>query len=349
MAGPGAAQAKGKPRAGGATGSLRRAFVVAALATSVPVPPPHRLSDLGADQPRAQPGRARGLRPGEPPERPGGEALRGADRSPHRGRESPRGGRGESRRPARLQGRRLKQTFPDVDRAVLIDELGVAAASVPRPGRGQAPRGRRPGVVQAGGDVDGPVRGRPLAGRPGDPGGDLRAGADHRGSAPGRPRARSPAQARPGSPGPGEAVAGDRGRARDGPRGRRRAPARAVPDGERLRARRVRRPPVARRHGRGRLRGRGVAHGRRGPDPSPGLDPRRRGSVGRGHAREPEPAPPRRRRGPGADGAGDPGREFGWPAARPKGSAGCVRRWGGSSPGTCRPRCRSPSAARRAP
>jgi signal transduction histidine kinase len=41
------------------------------------------------------------------------------------------GAGGPSTPAAEAQGRRLKQTFPDVDRVVLFDELGVAVASVP--------------------------------------------------------------------------------------------------------------------------------------------------------------------------------------------------------------------------
>jgi signal transduction histidine kinase/HAMP domain-containing protein len=128
MAGPGAARSK--PGSGGATGSLRRAFVLAALITSVPFllliayliwgqisrerSRVERDAFAQASLLSAQVEKHFGARI---------EALTGAASLLGTGGASPAGGD--------LQGRRLKQTFPDVDRAVLFDELGVALASVP--------------------------------------------------------------------------------------------------------------------------------------------------------------------------------------------------------------------------
>ena len=130
MASPGAAPAKGKPREGGASGSLRRAFIGAALATSIPfllliayliwgqISREHsqveREAFAQASLLSAQVEKHFGARI---------EALTGAASLLGVGGASPSAGE--------AQGRRLRQAFPDVDRAVLIDELGVAAASVP--------------------------------------------------------------------------------------------------------------------------------------------------------------------------------------------------------------------------
>ncbi len=127
MAGPGASPAKGKGKEGAASGSLRRAFIGTALAVAVPfllligllvwgqVSREHgrveREAVAQATLISAQIEKHFGARV---------EALTGAASLLASGGTS-----GET------QGRRLRQTFPDVDRAVLIDELGAAVASVP--------------------------------------------------------------------------------------------------------------------------------------------------------------------------------------------------------------------------
>jgi signal transduction histidine kinase/HAMP domain-containing protein len=128
MASPGAGDGKGKR--GEATGSLRRAFVGAALATSVPF-----LLLIGylawgqVSREREQAERdalAQASLLSAQVEKHFGariEALAGAANLLGTGGAT--AGAGEA------QGRRLKQAFPDVDRVVLFDELGVAAASVP--------------------------------------------------------------------------------------------------------------------------------------------------------------------------------------------------------------------------
>ena len=112
MAGPGPGPAKGKPRAGGASGSLRRAFIGAALATSVPFLLLIGYLVWGQVSREHDPGRARSVRPGEPPQRPGGEALRGAHRGARRGRGSLLGAGGASPAAGEAQGRRLRAGLP---------------------------------------------------------------------------------------------------------------------------------------------------------------------------------------------------------------------------------------------
>jgi signal transduction histidine kinase/HAMP domain-containing protein len=130
MAGPGVSAAKGKAREGEAAGSLRRVFVGAALATSVPfllliaylvwgqVSREHgrveREAFAQASLLSAQVEKHFGARI---------EALTGA--------ASLLGASGATASAAEAHGRRLRQAFPDIDRAVLFDELGVAVASVP--------------------------------------------------------------------------------------------------------------------------------------------------------------------------------------------------------------------------
>lgn len=136
MAGSSASPAKGKARESGAEGSLRRAFVAAAVATSLPfliliayliwghLSREHdrveREAFAQASLLSAQVEKHFGARI---------EALTGA--------ASILGASGASPAAAEAQGRRFKQTFPDVDRTVLIDELGVAVAAVPSLGEGK--------------------------------------------------------------------------------------------------------------------------------------------------------------------------------------------------------------------
>jgi signal transduction histidine kinase/HAMP domain-containing protein len=134
MAGPSASQARGKARASG--GTLRRAFVGAAVLTAIPfllliaylvwghIGREHgrieREAFAQASLLSAQVEKHLGARI---------EALAGA--------ASLLGAGGASPATAEAQGRRLKQAFPDVDRAVLFDELGVAVAAVPSLGEGK--------------------------------------------------------------------------------------------------------------------------------------------------------------------------------------------------------------------
>jgi signal transduction histidine kinase len=136
MAGSGASPAKGKAREQESGGSLRRAFIGSGLAVAVPllaliaalvwthVSREHgrveREAMAEASLLSAQIEKHFGARV---------EALAGA--------ASLLGGGGASPGAAEAQGRRLRQTFPDVDRAVLIDELGVAVASVPAMAEGK--------------------------------------------------------------------------------------------------------------------------------------------------------------------------------------------------------------------
>jgi signal transduction histidine kinase len=128
MAGPGGSDPKGKR--GGATGSLRRAFMGAALATCVPfllLIGYLAWGQLSRERERAERdalARA-GLVSAQVEKHFGArfEALTGA--------AGLLGAGGASAGAAEAQGRRLKQAFPDVDRVVLFDELGVAVASVP--------------------------------------------------------------------------------------------------------------------------------------------------------------------------------------------------------------------------
>jgi signal transduction histidine kinase len=130
MAGPGASGTKGKKREGEASGSLRRVFLGAALATIIPfllligylawgqISREHdrveRDALAQASLLSAQVEKHFGARI---------EAIAGA--------AGLLGTGGASAAAAEAQGRRLKQTFPDVERVVLLDELGVAVASVP--------------------------------------------------------------------------------------------------------------------------------------------------------------------------------------------------------------------------
>ena len=130
MASPSASTAKGKAREGEATGSLRRVFVGAALATAVPfllliayqiwgqVSREHgrvaREAFAQASLLSAQVEKHFGARI---------EALNGA--------ASLLGASGATASAAEAHGRRLRQGFPDVARAVLLDELGVAVTAVP--------------------------------------------------------------------------------------------------------------------------------------------------------------------------------------------------------------------------
>jgi signal transduction histidine kinase len=128
MAGPGAGDAKGQR--GGATGSLRRAFVGAALATSVPFLV--LIGYLAWGQVSRERDRAErdalahaSLLSAQVEKHFGAriEALAGA--------ANLLGAGGATAGAAEAQGRRLKQAFPDIERVVLFDELGVAVASVP--------------------------------------------------------------------------------------------------------------------------------------------------------------------------------------------------------------------------
>jgi signal transduction histidine kinase len=121
---------KARPREGGATGSLRRLFIAAALATCIPFllliaylvwGQLSREHDRVARDAFAQ----ANLLSAQVEKHVGAriEALSGA--------ASLLGAGGASASAAEAHGRRLRQSFPDVDRAVLLDGLGVAVASVP--------------------------------------------------------------------------------------------------------------------------------------------------------------------------------------------------------------------------
>jgi len=130
MAGPGASGTKGKKRQGEASGSLRRAFLGAALATTIPFllligyltwgqvsrerERVEREALVQASLLSAQVEKHLGARI---------EAIAGA--------AGLLGAGGASVVAAETQGRRLKQAFPDVERVVLFDDLGVAVGSVP--------------------------------------------------------------------------------------------------------------------------------------------------------------------------------------------------------------------------
>jgi signal transduction histidine kinase len=140
MAGPGASPAKGTSRAGGAGGSLRRTLVLSALATSVPfliliafltwsqVSREHerieREALAQASLVSAQVEKHFAARI---------EALAAA--------ANLLGSSGATAAAGEAQGRRLRQAFPDIDRAALVDELGGTVASVP-----PIPEGKRLGV-----------------------------------------------------------------------------------------------------------------------------------------------------------------------------------------------------------
>jgi signal transduction histidine kinase/HAMP domain-containing protein len=137
MAASGAPPAKGKRRSGGASGSLRRALLGAALATSLPflaLIAYLAWGQVSRERSRVeQDALARASLLSAQLEKHFGarvEALTGA--------AALLGAGGASPSAAEAQGRRLRQAFPDIDRAVLIDELGVAVASVPA-----MPEGRR--------------------------------------------------------------------------------------------------------------------------------------------------------------------------------------------------------------
>ena len=134
MAGPSASPAKGKAQESG--GTLKRAFAVAAVLTAIPfllliaylvwghISREHsrveREAFAQASLLSAQVEKHLGARI---------EALAGA--------ATLLGASGGSPAAAEAQGRRFKQAFPDVDRVVLFDELGVAVAAVPSLGEGK--------------------------------------------------------------------------------------------------------------------------------------------------------------------------------------------------------------------
>ncbi len=134
MAGPSASPAKGKAQESG--GTLKRAFAVAAALTAIPfllliaylvwghISREHsrieREAFAQASLLSAQVEKHLGARI---------EALASA--------ATLLGASGGSPAAAAAQGRRLRQAFPDVDRVVLFDELGVAVAAVPSLGEGK--------------------------------------------------------------------------------------------------------------------------------------------------------------------------------------------------------------------
>jgi signal transduction histidine kinase len=128
MAGPGGGDAKGKRGAG--AGSLRRTLVSIALATCLPFllligyltwGQASRERDRAERDALAQ----ASLLSAQVEKHFGAriDALAGA--------ANLLGAGGATAGAAEAQGRRLKQAFPDIDRIVLFDELGVAVASVP--------------------------------------------------------------------------------------------------------------------------------------------------------------------------------------------------------------------------
>jgi signal transduction histidine kinase len=134
MAGPSASPAKGRARESG--GTLKRAFVGAAVLTAIPfllliaylvrghISREHsrieREAFAQASLLSAHVEKHLGARI---------EALAGA--------ANLLGASGGSPAAAEAQGRRFRQAFPDVDRVVLFDELGVAVAAVPPLGEGK--------------------------------------------------------------------------------------------------------------------------------------------------------------------------------------------------------------------
>jgi signal transduction histidine kinase/HAMP domain-containing protein len=130
MAGPGGSPAKDRPREGRATGSLRRALVGVALVTSIPFL--LLIAYLAWGQVSRERGRVErdafaqaSLLSAQVEKHFGArvDALAGA--------ASLLGSGGATAAAGDAQARRLKQAFPDIDRAVLLDELGMAVASVP--------------------------------------------------------------------------------------------------------------------------------------------------------------------------------------------------------------------------
>lgn len=130
MAGPGASPTKARSREERPSGSLRRALVTVAVATCVPFL--LLIGYLVWGQVSHEHGRverdalAQASLLSTQVEKHFGariEALTGAASVLGAGGVSPAAGESHARR--------LKQAFPDVDRIVLFDELGVAAASVP--------------------------------------------------------------------------------------------------------------------------------------------------------------------------------------------------------------------------
>ena len=130
MAGPGASPAKDRSREGQPTGSLRRALVSVAIATSIPFL--LLITYLVWGQVSREHGRVErevfaqaSLLSAQVEKHLGAriEALTGA--------ATLLGASGASPSAGEVAARRLKQTFPDIDRAALFDELGVAVATVP--------------------------------------------------------------------------------------------------------------------------------------------------------------------------------------------------------------------------
>jgi signal transduction histidine kinase len=137
MPGPGASSTKGKKGEGAATGTLRRTFLGATLATSVPfllLIGYLAWGQISRERDRVErDALARASLLSAQVEKHFGarvEAVAGA--------AGLLGAGGASAAAAEAQGRRLRQLFPDIERAVLFDELGVAVASVPA-----LPEGRR--------------------------------------------------------------------------------------------------------------------------------------------------------------------------------------------------------------
>src|SRR5262245_34980588 len=130
MAWPAASLTRDRSREGEAPGSLRRALIGVALATAIPFL--LLISYLVWGQLSREHGRVErdafaqaSLLSAQVEKHFGAriEALAAAANLLGVGTTNPSAGE--------AHGRRLKQTFPDVDRAVLFDELGVAMASVP--------------------------------------------------------------------------------------------------------------------------------------------------------------------------------------------------------------------------
>ena len=235
MAGSSASPARGKARESG--GTLTRAFAVAAVLTAIPfllliaylvwgqISREHsgieREAFAQASLLSDQVEKHLGARI---------EALAGA--------ATLLGASGGSPAAAEAQGRRLRQAFPDVDRVVLFDELGVAVAAVPSLGEASAwPSGIR--ISSSGRPRPRIHSWHPVAGRSGSRG-DLHAGPGERGAAARGAGAGPPPEAHPGSPRRAEPRVRQRGRPRHGPRDRRRAAAIALPHVERRQPRRLR-------------------------------------------------------------------------------------------------------------
>src|SRR5262245_44638079 len=128
MAAPGASTAKGKK--GDAGGSLRRVFIGAALATSLPFLALIAYlvwAQVSRERERVeQDALAQASLLSAPVEKHFGARIEGVTSA-----ASILGSGGATAAAGEAQARRLKQAFQDADRVTLFDELGTSVASVP--------------------------------------------------------------------------------------------------------------------------------------------------------------------------------------------------------------------------